>query len=126
MLPPIGSISMLAGQGRPGVIVDARPLGEAEGGRQLVALRVKARESRSEAAAGNASQHSASLQDRSTAAPKEAPNGSLPADGTERRSGPASARLLDQLSAAGKADVAKLQQRDQQVRQEEKAHAAVA
>ena len=123
MLPPIGSVSMLAAQGRAGVVVDARPIGEAEGGRQLVALRIKA-----DATSGGdakARTKTDGRQDHTLSA------GSASISGGAQRSanaaaGPVAAKLPDQLNAAERADVTRLQQRDQQVRQEEKAHAAVA
>ena len=122
---------MLPGQGRAGVVVDARPLGEARDGQQLVALRIKA-EARGNAGSGEASAPASRPGSAATpitnlavggAASKDAPSFT---SATSAPSGPTSAKRLDQLSAAEKADVAKLQQRDQQVRQEEKAHAAVA
>jgi hypothetical protein len=117
---------MLAGQGRSGVVVDARPLGEADGGRQLVALRIKSKQT---GPAGERNLPSLAVP------PQPGPNAASSGnpgrlDGTaslaQATSDPVSAKRGDQLSAAERADLAKLQQRDQQVRQEEKAHAAVA
>ncbi len=123
MLPPIGSVSMLASQGRAGVVVDARPLGEPEGGRQLVALRIKAETSGSGYGAS-----SAALDGAQT---KPGPAGDAGTSDQASRSshapaGPVAAKLPDQLTTSERADLAGLRQRDQQVRQEEKAHAAVA
>lgn len=121
MLPAIGSVTTLASQGKAGIVVGARPIGEAEGGRQLVALRIKTdqagrsdnRPATAAASAGGASQPSDYRQYASRS-------------GDPTASSPRSARLPEQLSAGEKADLTRLQQRDQQVRQEEKAHAAVA
>lgn len=114
---------MLAAQGRAGVVVDARPLGEPEGGRQLVALRIKAGP-----AGGGYANAEAGVDGRRAEALS---TGSANASGAASRTniaaaGPVAAKLPDQLNAGERADLAKLQQRDQQVRQEEKAHAAVA
>ena len=126
MLPAIGSVSGLANQGRVGVVVSARPIGEPENGRQLVSLRIRegerAREARLDAdqARIGANQGASTRPVSANAtAPTEA---GQPASSTS----PSSVRQLTELSPAEKAAVAKLQQRDQQVRQEEKAHAAVA
>ncbi len=121
MLPPIGSVSTLPSHGRTGVIVDARPLGEAEGGRQLVAVRIKAE--KPEASESSAPTAAAGRRPAGVAAGNGGSSGQSSAPSS---AGPVAAKLADQLSAAERADVANLQQRDQQVRQEEKAHAAVA
>lgn len=128
MLPAIGSVSALAGQGRVGVVVSAQPLSDPENGRQLVALRIRegeqARNTRVDSAetgpgSGFAGGSAADLRQgpgpdtRGAAAPASAPPSSA-------------ARLPNELSPSEKAAVTQLQQRDQQVRQEEKAHAAVA
>ena len=124
MLPPVGSIGMLPAQGRAGVVVDARPLGAARDGQQLVALRIKAEKQQGDPHQGpvTSSRPPIGAGSPPPAASLRPASGSLPA----ATSGPAAARRLDQLNAAERADVARLQQRDQQVRQEEKAHAAVA
>ncbi|MGI9491012.1 MAG: putative metalloprotease CJM1_0395 family protein [Geminicoccaceae bacterium] len=114
---------MLPAQGRAGVVVDARPLGDAEGGRQLVALRIKA------GAAGAVDSGAGLAPDRlqPQGTPADDAATSSPATGLGvARTEPLAARLHHQLNAVERADLAKLQQRDQQVRQEEKAHAAVA
>lgn len=119
MLPAIGSVSALAGQGRAGVVVGAQPLGEPENGRQLVALRIREgeqtknirdRKAEDEASAG----HAQNVTSASPAAGRSTPAVS------------SASRLHAELSPTEKAAVTRLQQRDQQVRQEEKAHAAVA
>ncbi|MEM7041286.1 MAG: putative metalloprotease CJM1_0395 family protein [Pseudomonadota bacterium] len=121
MLPAIGSVSALPIQGRSGVVVARQPLGEAENGRQLVALTIK------EGSGGGR-----------TGSPNAGPTGSSsnPVDRLDLSGGsgppgaaidrPAAARSLTELTPGERADVTRLQQRDQQVRQEEKAHAAVA
>ncbi|MEM8950817.1 MAG: putative metalloprotease CJM1_0395 family protein [Pseudomonadota bacterium] len=123
MLPAIGSVSSLAGPGRSGVVVSARPIGDEQNGRQLVALKIREsgdgqkntdpRDSTASPSASNRAQASSGIgdpwqADRASSSPSTA------------------ARLPSELTAAEKADVTRLQQRDQQVRQEEKAHAAVA
>lgn len=117
---------MLAAHGRAGVVLDARPLGEAEGGRQLVAVRIKA-EKVGSADSGHFGTGISpnNLQAQSLPAGNEevSNSGSRTTAGSN---GPVAAKLSDQLSSAERADLAKLRQRDQQVRQEEKAHAAVA
>ncbi len=119
MLPAIGSISVLPSHGQTGVVMDARALGDPEGGRQLVAVKIKA-EAKDDDQTKQLANPNNSLSDRSSATNVSAPG---PASATI---GPTISRRLDQLGAAERADIAKLQQRDQQVRQEEKAHAAVA
>lgn len=119
MLPAIGSVSALSSQGRVGVVVSARPIGEPENGRQLVALRIREGEQT----------HRERSQRETDQTPARA-NGvapSAPAEPGRTRSAPPSAAVLpNELSPTEKAAVTRLQQRDQQVRQEEKAHAAVA
>jgi hypothetical protein len=121
MLPAIGSVSALAGQGRVGVVVSAQPIGEAEDGRQLVALRIREGE--------KANQIRAEQQPSGTQAGQTQPSNAT-ADGRRasrpETDSPLAARLSTDLSPSEKAAVARLQQRDQQVKQEEKAHAAVA
>ena len=124
MLPPIGSVSMLPAHGRAGVVVDARPLAEAEGGRQLVAVKIKA-----EVTNGNTGKSGSPVDGQRRLVPS--PNSPAVASTSSAPAGsnmatPVSAKRADQLSASERADLAKLQQRDQQVKQEEKAHAAVA
>ena len=119
MLPPIGSMSSLAGQGRSGVVLSAQPIGEADEGRQLIALKIKEGADRQSAHAATAPVGGAGSVGSSSN------DTSLPF-APHMRAVSAAARLPSELSVAEKADVARLQQRDQQVRQEEKAHAAVA
>lgn len=119
MLPAIGSVSALPGQGRAGIVVNARPIGDAENGRQLVALQIKQSQGSGEAGSTR------SPADRSAPV---SPAASTPSRSLERQdpAAPSAARLPNDLSAGERADVTRLQQRDQQVKQEEKAHAAVA
>lgn len=119
MLPAVGSVSALAGQGRVGVVVSAQPVGEAKDGRQLMALRIREGEqARSDRLEKSGEQRPSNLQ--SNAIPGTSKT-KPPAAGQ-----PVAARLPTELSLSEKAAVTKLQQRDQQVRQEEEAHAAVA
>ncbi len=122
MLPAIGSMRSLAGQGKFGMVVSARPIGPVEDDRQLVALKIKEKvEGRSVEGADVPSDTRSAHH--STAAPHLS---GLPQAGGSSRAASAAARLPTELTASEKADVTRLQQRDQQVRQEEKAHAAVA
>lgn len=121
MLPVIGSVRALPEQGRFGVVVSAQPLGEARDGRQLTALKIK------ENAQSQGSIESSFSS--STSAPDARPSYRIdrsPQTGNLDQPSSVSAKLPADLTAAERADVTRLQQRDQQVRQEEKAHAAVA
>ncbi len=114
---------MLAAQGRAGVVVDARALGDPEGGRQLVALKIKT------GPTGGDDKRPQPVPDGPRSPAALAVNASASGQASSlspAATGPVAAKRLDQLSAAERADIAKFQQRDQQVRQEEKAHAAVA
>lgn len=128
MLPAIGSVSALAGQGRVGVVVSAQPLSDPENGQQLVALRIRegqqARNTRVDSAETKAQREIGAdpLPGALARAASGAREGIAPAQATSN----AAARLPNELSPSEKAAVTQLQQRDQQVRQEEKAHAAVA
>ena len=95
MLPAIGSMTALPGQGRVGVLVSAQTIGEPENGRQLVALRVRD-SGRSESARATPSDSispASTAQQRVTGSP-----------GSERPGTPAAlaARLPAELSAGGK------------------------
>lgn len=124
MLPAIGSVGALADRGRFGVVVSAQPVGEARDGRQLMALKVK--ESASDRGETASSPPSASGGSNRSPAGITPPDTDPRSTAAPASSSAASARLPVDLSAAERADVTRLQQRDQQVRQEEKAHAAVA
>lgn len=122
MLPAIGSVSSLAGLGRSGVVVSARPIGDEQNGRQLVALKIRegdGEQNGSDPLAPPSPSATNRSHDLSSIAGHS--RGDRASSSTT-----AAARLPSELSAAEKADVTRLQQRDQQVRQEEKAHAAVA
>ena len=118
MLPAIGSVSTLPGQGRVGVVVNARPIAEPEDGRQLVALQIKQ--------SGRDDAKPSSVPEGRTAPDQPASPASSRSLEPQKASSAQAARLPSELSASERADVARLQQRDQQVRQEEEAHAAVA
>jgi len=118
MLPAIGSVSTLSSQGRVGVVVSARPISEPENGRQLVALRIREGEQTQRERSQKATELDPA-QVNGIAAPG-------PPESGKTRPPPSAAVLPNQLSPAEKAAVTRLQQRDQQVKQEEKAHAAVA
>ncbi len=119
MLPAIGSVSALAGQGRAGVVVGAQPLGEPDNGRQLVALRIREGEQTKNIRDRKAEGEASVGRTQST-------TGSALETGRPTPAASSAARLLAELSPTEKAAVTRLQQRDQQVRQEENAHAAVA
>ena len=133
MLPAIGSVSALAGRGQAGVVMSAQPIGEVENGRQLVALKIREGEqakasSQNPVTIGPLTEKAAGLlnarSDSQTAIPGQPP---LPEQSPlEAASESSAARLQADLSPAEKAEVSKLQQRDQQVKQEEKSHAAAA
>lgn len=115
---------MLAAQGRAGVVVDARALGEPEDGRQLVALKIKAETTN----AAESGQPRAITGPSGSGMPASIGSGNHTSGrlSATAANGLVAAKLADQLSTAERADLAKMQQRDQQVRQEEKAHVAVA
>lgn len=124
MLPAIGSVGALADRGRFGVVVSAQPVGEARDGRQLMALKVKeAGQVQGESAL---SAQSPSARSNGTSTDGASSNAVSRSTASPAPASAAAARLPAELSAAERADVTRLQQRDQQVRQEEKAHAAVA
>lgn len=126
MLPAIGSVSGLANQGRVGVVVSAQPIGEPENGRQLVSLRIREGE-RTRDSRVNTDQTQTNTDQDSGARAAQANTPSRPqAISSAGPTSPSSVRQLTELSPSEKAAVTRLQQRDQQVRQEEKAHAAVA
>lgn len=128
-VPSIGSLSAIGSGGRLGVVVGARPLGAPVDGEQLYELRVKTVDGR------GATPQTAHLPATLAAALRQAgeitagaPEAGQPrllaAPGGGRRRAPAAARLADELTPAEKEEVARLRQRDAQVRQEEQAHAA--
>ena len=114
-LPAIGSLIAAGPSAGAGVVLGVQALGEPRDGRQLVAIKVKTSEDGKAPPVGGP---------RLEVAPPEAVTGQRPA--LVRSGVPASARGTDDLSAEERAAVDRLRQRDQQVRQEEQAHAAVA
>ena len=111
--PAIGAMSSFGYGGRFGRVVSAQPLGEARDGQQLYALRVKGVEPPAGPGRG-ASAAQVPARFAPAAAAGQGPKA------------PTAARDYAELSAGEKGVVDRLRQRDQQVRQEEKAHAAVA
>lgn len=108
MIPAIGSMNALQSGGRLGLVLDARPVGLERDGRQLVSVRLKAVDGR---------------DSQGFAAPSR-----VASSGSEIQAGSGLpiAKPRDELSPAEKQEVASLQQRDAQVRQEENAHAGYA
>ena len=98
----VGSLGRFGPAGRFGQVVGARAVGETADGRQVMALQVR-------------------TMDGQGARPGEAA-----ATGSVGGPRPAAALSFDQLSDAERKAVEQLRQRDQQVKQEEKAHAAAA
>ena len=121
-LPPIGSLSQAGLAGRPGVVVGAQPVGEPRDGRQLVALKIKREESQGSPKAPAATA-AGPAQGQATRPLSGAP---LLASQSSSIGSAAAAKGHQDLSAEERAAVDRLRQRDQQVRQEEEAHAAVA
>ena len=118
-LPAIGSLIAAGPAGRAGVVLGAQALGEARDGRQLVAITVKTSEDGGAPPVGGARLEPARPLDERPAVTGAQPALAKPRD-------PAAARGGEDLSAEERAAVDRLRQRDQQVRQEEQAHAAVA
>lgn len=114
--PAIGSIIAAGPVARTGVVLGVQAVGEAQDGRQLVAIKVKTGEGGKAPPVGGARLEPAE--------PRVVATGEKPALAKPRDS--AAARGYEDLSAEERAVVDQLRQRDQQVRQEEKAHAAVA
>ena len=103
--PPIGSPSLIPELGRPGTVVGAQAIGKAGNGQTLYHVEVK-------------------VQDKDAAG---RPQAVAEGPGAVRGARPAGiASTGGDLSAAERAQIAEMLQRDGQVRQEEKAHAAIA
>lgn len=132
-VPGIGTLTGIGSGGRLGVVVGARALGPAEDGEQLYELRIKTVDGRGArppdahraadprtAAKDAAEQKNASSDGRGKGRQMLA----LPPPEGGRASGVGS--LPNDLNTSEQAELARLQQRDAQVRQEEKAHAAAA
>ena len=103
--PPIGSPSLIPELGRPGTVVGAQAIGKAGSGQTLYHVEVKVERT-------DASGHPQAVAENPGAVRGARPAGVASAGGN--------------LSAAEKAHIAELLQRDGQVRQEENAHAAIA
>lgn len=103
--PPIGSPSLIPELGRPGTVVGAQAIGKAGLGQTLYHVEVKVE-------GKDAAGHPQATADNSGAVRGARPTGVATAG--------------DALSAAERAHIAELLQRDGQVRQEENAHAAMA
>ena len=128
MLPAIGSYDAHGRVGRPGVVVAARKVGEIKDGQQQVELTVVSRAPAGTATSGAQQAAPALTGLRLPALPQ--PLLSLQEEDSQgsRRSGDSSLSALARdpvdLSPEEQAEVDRLRIRDQQVRQEEQAHAA--
>ncbi len=116
----VGSYGPFGPNGRPATIVAVQELGQPKDGQQLVALRIRpeAVNQPSKVGKGQAARHLNSSDASLLSARAENTRGP--------QVQPAAARSAAELTPGEKAEVTRLRQRDQQVRQEEKAHAAVA
>ena len=114
-LPAIGSMISAGPAAGRGVVLGVQALGEPQDGRQLVAIKVKTGEDGKAPPVGGA---------RLEPATPRPVTGEAPALARSQPS--AAARGYDELGPQERAAVDRLRQRDQQVRQEEQAHAAVA
>ena len=130
MLPAIGSYDASGRAGAPGIVIATRKLGEPQDGQQRVQLTVLSRAPKGNAsAAGAVAQVAAPL---TGLRPSGLPQPLLqlqeqPADESPRgRAHDGSSLVSDplELSPEERAEVDRLRIRDQQVRQEEQAHAA--
>ena len=116
----VGSYGPFGPNGRPATIVAMHKLGQPKDGQQLVALRI-----RPDAVNGPkdvAKDPAVRPLTRSDGPPLPL----QPVEDQGPRVAPGAARSAAELSPGEKAEVTRLRQRDQQVRQEEEAHAAVA
>lgn len=126
-IPSIGSLSAIGSGGRFGIVIGARSIGVEENGEQLIELRLKTIDGRGgrPGTAHLPTDPQTAIRDaqESRANPLARPSGRLalpPPSARPRGVG----RLPDDLTADEKTVIARLQQRDAQVRQEENAHAA--
>lgn len=110
-VPAIGTTQRIGASGRLGVVVAAHVVGSTRDGRQLVHLTVRT----VDGGAGAADSPRAGAASPSAGTSGRAPDGAAGA-----------VRPQDRLSPAEKAQLADLQRRDAQVRQEENAHANAA
>ena len=129
MTPSIGSLSLLPASGRLGLVVGAQAVGAPEDGRQLMALKIKSIKGadRPEVQHGDAVRPAGRPDTPARALPdREATDRRPPVQPDAATARETETRSYDRLSAEERAVVDRLRQRDSQVRQEEKAHAAVA
>ena len=130
MLPAIGSYDASGRAGAPGIVIATRKLGEPQDGQQRVQLTVLSRAPKGDAsAAGAVSQAAAPLTGlRASGLPQPLLQlQEQPADEPPRgraQDGPSLVSDPLELSPEARAEVDRLRIRDQQVRQEEQAHAA--
>lgn len=116
MTPALGTLSSLGPGGRLGMVLGTRPVGPEQDGQQLVSVRMRAMDGKD--SMGFRVPPTSGTAPPTQRTPEKAPNGHIaPA---------AIAKSFDALSPAEKQEVARLQQRDAQVRQEENAHAGSA
>lgn len=130
MLPAIGSYDASGRAGTPGIVIATRKLGEPQDGQQRVQLTVLSRVPKGDAsAAGAVAQAAAPLTGlRASGLPQPLLQlQEQPADEPPRGRAQDGASLVSdplELSPEERAEVDRLRIRDQQVRQEEQAHAA--
>ena len=130
MLPAIGSYDASGRAGAPGVVIATRKLGEPQDGQQRVQLTVLSRAPKGDpSAAGTTAQVAAPLTGlRMSGLPQpllqlqEQPDDASPRGRAD--DGPALVSDPLALTSEERAEVDRLRIRDQQVRQEEQAHAA--
>lgn len=116
MVPGVGTLSAIQSGGRFGVVLGAQPIGAEVDGKQLVSLRLKAVDGR------DSRGFAVDPAERPSIAPVAPSTARAPAEPHSVKA-PTAAKLSGDLTPAEKQDVARLQQRDAQVRQEENAHA---
>ena len=130
MLPAIGSYEASGRAGAPGIVIATRKLGEPQDGQQQVQLTVLSRAPKGDAsAAGAVAQGAAPLTGlRASGLPQPLLQlQEQPADQPPRsraHDGPSLVSDPLELTSEERAEVDRLRIRDQQVRQEEQAHAA--
>lgn len=130
MLPAIGSYDASGRAGAPGIVIATRKLGEPQDGQQRVQLTVLSRAPKGDAsAAGAVAQVAAPLTGlRASGLPQPLLQlQEQPADEPPRsraHDGPSLVSDPLELTSEERAEVDRLRIRDQQVRQEEQAHAA--
>lgn len=130
MLPAIGSYDASGRAGAPGIVIATRKLGEPQDGQQRVQLTVLSRAPKGDAsAAGAVAQGAAPLTGlRASGLPQPLLQlQEQPADQPPRgkaHDGPSLVSDPLELTSEERAEVDRLRIRDQQVRQEEQAHAA--